>query len=58
MCTLGNRAGRELSPGHLPGKMHPKEKPGVGEMARWLRAPDALPEDSIPRTHMAGHNCL
>ena len=37
-----------------------KENGGAGEMAQWLRALDALPEDpgSIPSTHMAVHNCL
>ena len=33
---------------------------GAGEVAQWLRALAALPEDqgSIPNTHMAVHNCL
>ena len=33
---------------------------GAGEMAQWLGALTALPEDlgSIPSTHMAAHNCL
>ena len=32
----------------------------AGEMAQWLRALTAPPEDpgSIPSTHMAAHNCL
>ena len=32
---------------------------GAGEMAQWLRALAALPEDlgSNPSTHMAAHNC-
>lgn len=32
----------------------------AGEMAQWLTALAILPEDphSIPRTHMAAHNCL
>ena len=32
----------------------------AGEMAQWLRALTALPEDpgSILSTHMAAHNCL
>jgi hypothetical protein len=35
-------------------------KQGAGEMAQWLRAPAALPEDpgSIPSTHKAAYNCL
>lgn len=34
-----------------------KQNIGVGEIAQWLRAPAALPEDSgsIPCTHMAVH---
>ena len=33
---------------------------GAGEMAQWLRALTAPPEDlgSIPSTHMAAHSCL
>jgi hypothetical protein len=32
----------------------------AGEMAQWLRALAALPEDpgSIPSTHMTAHTCL
>ena len=35
-----------------------KHKTGTREMAQWLRAVAALPEDpgSIPRTHTAAHN--
>ena len=33
---------------------------GAGEIAQWLRAPAALPEDPglIPSTHVVAHNCL
>jgi hypothetical protein len=33
---------------------------GAREMAQWLKALDALPEDlgEIPSTHMAAHSCL
>ena len=33
---------------------------GAGEMARWLGAPAARPEDlgSLPSTHTVAHNCL
>ena len=37
-----------------------KKEAVAGEMAQWIRALAALPEDpgSIPSTHMAAHNCL
>ena len=37
-----------------------KKKKGAGEMALWLKALDAPPEDqsSIPSNHMAAHSCI
>jgi hypothetical protein len=35
-----------------------KAGPGIGEMAQWLRALDALSEDSDPSTHMVAYNYL
>ena len=44
----------------VPERNDQKCKAGAGQMAQWLRALPALPEDlgSIPSTHVAAHNCL
>ena len=38
----------------------PRRSLGAGDLAQWLGALTALPEDSglIPSNHMAAHNCL
>jgi hypothetical protein len=45
---------------HIHTHMSNLRKGGAGDMAQWLRALAALSENlgSIPRIHMAAHNCL
>jgi hypothetical protein len=49
-----------MSPTYFMIKVPKKLRTGAGEMAEWLRALLALPEDpgSIPSTLMAAYNCL
>ena len=62
--TKKQKTKQKLKPKKKKKKEREKERKsynvGAGELAQWLRALAALPEDpgSISSTHMVGHTCL